>query len=201
MCWCLSIIELKNARWNTETDCPCFKWLDSCSRSGGIPLLWCHKLSPFCPAMFQLISHFYKNCHVRSDDSGLNFCLKTIIMCPQLVPLCCIHLHVIDITWYCLTHYSHRHTIFCYFPWIVHPKFQATLRWGHGFTKRQFLLWITNWPAFQSKINSVENTHTKAKFWISPSAFWVCWLVLLPELYSSLLSSSYCTCFTLPSKN
>jgi hypothetical protein len=87
-------------------------------------LLWCHKLSPFCPATVQLISHYYKNCHVRSDDSGPNFCLKVIILCSQLVPLGCVYLHVTDITWYCLTHYSHQHSIFCYFPWTVHPKFQ-----------------------------------------------------------------------------
>ena len=130
--------------------------LNALVSSGWIPVLgqvqcpfsWCHKLLPFCPVMFQLISHYYKNFHVRSDDSGLNFCLRAIILCPKLVPLGCIYLHVTDITWCCLTHYSYQHSIFCYFPWIVHPKFQATLPCGHGFTKRHCLLWVANWPEF-----------------------------------------------------
>jgi hypothetical protein len=63
------------------------------------------------------------------------------------------------------------------------------------------LLWVANWPEFPKKMNPVKNTQIQAKILNIPSASWVCWLELSPELYSSLLSSSYCTCFNLPSKN
>jgi hypothetical protein len=43
--------------WNA--DCPVFKWLASCSRSGGIPFISPHSLSTFCLTTFQLISNYY----------------------------------------------------------------------------------------------------------------------------------------------
>jgi hypothetical protein len=36
----------------------------------------------FCLAMFQLLSHYHRNCLVRCDYCGLSFCLKVIILCP-----------------------------------------------------------------------------------------------------------------------
>ena len=69
-------------------------------------------LSPCCLPMFQLISHYYKNCLDRCDDSGLSFCLKVTI----LHPTTSVPLHLANITQYCPTHHSHQHSIVCYFP-------------------------------------------------------------------------------------
>jgi hypothetical protein len=66
------------------------------------------------------------------------------VFCPStLTPLC----HQ-----YCLTHHSNQHTILSYFPWIVCPKFQATLPWNHGFINWQFLFWAVNWNKFLYKM-------------------------------------------------
>jgi len=69
-------------------------------------------LSPFCLAMFQLISHYYKSWLYRHDDSGLSICLKVIILHPPTsTPL-----HLANITRYCPTYHSHQHSMTCYFP-------------------------------------------------------------------------------------
>jgi hypothetical protein len=68
----------------------------------------------------------------RCDDSGLSFCLRVIKLSPPTFAprwLC----HVSDITRYHLTHHSDQHYMFCYFPWIAHPKSQVTLPWDCGF--------------------------------------------------------------------
>jgi hypothetical protein len=82
-----------------NADCLFFTWLSSHSRSRGIPLLALivpQTLTLYL-AMFQLLSHYYRNCLDRCDDSGLSFCLKVIILCPptsspgmRIYP-CCRH--------------------------------------------------------------------------------------------------------------
>ena len=103
--------------------------------------------------MFELISHCYKNCFDGCDDFGLSFCLRGMTLCVlQLLSLSWVHLNVTVRTQYRLTHHSHQHSIFCYLPWIVYPKFQATPPWDHGFITWQFLFWTVNLPKFLYKI-------------------------------------------------
>jgi len=68
--------------WNA--DCYFFKWLPSRSRSGGMPLVTPHSAtnSPFCLAMFQLISQCYRN----FLDGCPSFCLKVKILFPPASP-------------------------------------------------------------------------------------------------------------------
>ena len=67
-----------------NTDCPFFKHLPSPSRSLKCPFQpsQCRRLSCFCLAKFELISHCYKNCLNRCNDFGLSFSLKVITLCP-----------------------------------------------------------------------------------------------------------------------